>query len=114
MENLEAKIHIPKKRDGGYYVYIYDSSSHKIIQKYYKGINVDPDPEERLYAAQDLQKALMIKLKSGWIPNVGKDLIKPTTITIAFNEAIQRLDGKVSKNTDQFQNLGTRRKVWII
>lgn len=99
MKNLEAKIQIPKKVNGDYYVYIYDISSQKIIQKYYKGINTTLDPEERFSAAQDMQKALTIKLKSGWIPNVGKIQLKTSTISEALEQAILCMKGKVSKNT---------------
>ena len=98
-KNLEPKIYIPNSKIGLHYVYIYDKITQKVIQKYYKGINTDPDPLERLYAAQDLQEALRLKLKSGWIPNVGKSLITPISIKEALEEAIKRLEGKVSKNT---------------
>lgn len=61
--NLDVKIYIPAKPGDMYYVYIYDKSTQKIINKFYKGINKDPDPEERLSACEDMQKVKVIPEK---------------------------------------------------
>ncbi len=107
-KNLEAKIYIPKNIDGLYYVYIYDKSTQKIIQKYYKGINVYVESEERFEAAQDLQQAFNLKLKTGWLPKVGEVLITPIGIKEAFEESIKNMKGKVSKNTHDAYSCTTR------
>lgn len=75
MSNLEVKIFTPKNNNGDYYVYLYDSKSQQIIKKFYKGINTYPDPEERFSAAEDLAKALSIKLNAGWSPVVKKSVL---------------------------------------
>lgn len=107
MKNLEIKIFTPKN-GGDYYVYIYDKNSQKILKKFYKEINTYHNDEERLCAAQDMQKALEIKIRAGWLPNIGKSLIQPIDIYTAFSKAIEQIKGKVSKNTFDAYSCTTR------
>ena len=105
-KNLEAKIYIPKKQGGLFYAYIYDKESQEVVHKSYFGINKDPDPSERLAAAQDTQKAYQIKLKSGWIPKTKKSSLPkftPTEINIilALDEAIVSMYLRLEKKTVQ-------------
>lgn len=102
-KDLDVEINIPKKKDGLYYVYLYYNVSQVVVKKYYKGINIDPDPAERLSAAQDLQMALRNKLKSGWVPKTKETSLpeyKPPivficdSLDIAINEMRKRLERK--------------------
>lgn len=99
MSNLEVKIFTPKNKNGEYYVYLYDPMLQKIIKKFYKGINIYPEPEERFSAAEDLSKALSIKLKAGWLP-VNKKSVLPMleteslTIGMALEKGIALMSQK--------------------
>lgn len=64
-------MHIPKDEKGMFYAYLYDKEGQKIIQKYYKGLNIPGKPfEERLSSTEEMFDALKIKLKAGWAPKV--------------------------------------------
>lgn len=103
---FEVKIFIPKKQDDLHYVYLYDKESKKIIQKYYKGINIYPEAEERLSAAEDLQKAILIKLKSGWLPKTKKNTLpqfiaEEILIIDALELSIESMYKRLEKKTVQ-------------
>lgn len=105
-KDLDVRIYTPKNSNGLYYVYLYDKVDQKIIQKYYKGINSDPDPEERLSAAEDMQKAILLKLKAGWEPRVKKNALpqfvpKEIIITEALNDALITMRLRLKKKTVQ-------------
>lgn len=104
--NYEVKIFIPKKDGDLHYVYLYDKDSKKIVQKYYKGINVDPLPEDRLAAAEDMQKAIIIKLKSGWLPKtkistLPQFVAEEILIIPALEKSIESMYNRLEKKTVQ-------------
>lgn len=102
MGNLEVKIYTPKK-DGDFYVYLYDTKSQEVIKKFYKGINIHPSHAERLSAAEDLAKVVEIRLRGGWSPK--KKSVLPTliieslTIGQACDKALFLLKEKLSPGT---------------
>ena len=102
MGNLEVKIYTPEN-GGDFYVYLYDTETQKVIKKFYKGINIYPNPEERLSAAQDLAKAVGIRLRGGWAPkkkSLLPDLeIQQLTIGEAFNKGLELAKSKVKPRT---------------
>ncbi len=105
-KNLTVEISIPKKQNGLYYVYLYDTVSQETKKKYYKGINIDPDPAERLSAAEDLQKVLRAKLKTGWLPKTKEsslpEFIPPKVfISEALDIAIKEMSKRLEKKTVQ-------------
>lgn len=103
MSNLEVKIYSPKKKDGDFYVYLYDTYTQEVIKKFYKGINIYPEPEERLSAAEDLAKAVGIRLRGGWSPKKKSVLpeleVQQLTIGEAFDKALELAKSKVKSRT---------------
>ncbi|AZA50338.1 hypothetical protein EG346_20100 [Chryseobacterium carnipullorum] len=105
-KDLDAAISIPKKQDGLFYVYLYNKVSQEVIKKYYKGINIDPDPKERLTAAEVYQKVLRSKLKTGWLPKTklsSLPIFVPVNILIndALDVAIESMRKRLERKTIQ-------------
>jgi len=123
MGNLEVKIYTPKNRVGDFYVYLYDTLSQEVIKKFYKGINIYPDHEERLSAAEDLAKAVNIRLRGGWSPKKKSVLpsliIESIDIGQACNKALELLKERLSNGTydnyrctTKFFNTEVKKQKW--
>lgn len=103
MGNLEVKIYTPKKKDGDFYIYLYDTESQEVIKKIYRGINIYPEHTDRLSAAEDLAKVVESRLRAGWTPK--KKSVLPTliieslTIGQACDKALLLLKEKLSPGT---------------
>ncbi|MDR4892303.1 MULTISPECIES: tyrosine-type recombinase/integrase [unclassified Chryseobacterium] len=90
MGDLEIRIYTPKDEKGDYYVYLYNTDTQKVVKKYYKGINISPDPEDRLSAAEDLAKAVSIQLKTGWRPKKKSSLPEYSVEKLKIGNALEK------------------------
>lgn len=111
--NLEVGIYSPKDLKQVWYVYIYDTNQQKIINKFSKGINKFYTIEERQFHAEALKRAVELKLKAGWSPEVKKSkLPSPKTqqylIEDALEFSLERLALKLEPKTIQDYS-GTKR-----
>ncbi|CAA7386075.1 Tyrosine recombinase XerC [Chryseobacterium fistulae] len=68
MKNFEVRVYSPENITERWYVYIYDPTNRKIINKIYKGINNKVDLNERRLYCEAYKIDLERRLKSGWVP----------------------------------------------
>ncbi len=102
MKNFEVEICSSENINQDWYVYIYDTNQQKIIQKFYKGINVDYDANNRRIRCEALKESIEKELKSGWVPKSKKKQLpqpedKGYNIIEAFDIAFKIFDKKVQR-----------------
>lgn len=103
-KKLEVKIHVPKKEGDNYYVYLYDKEAQKIVKKFYKGLNVYSNANDCLSAAEDMQKALRLRLNNGYVPKtkhttLPKFEVQEIDIIKSLNFSIESMENRLERKT---------------
>ncbi|MDR2205843.1 MAG: site-specific integrase [Flavobacteriaceae bacterium] len=106
MKNFEVRIYSPENRNERWYVYVYNTETQKIVQKFYKGINVDLDLPNRRLRCEVLKESLEREIKNGWKPKEKKNALPQPedlgfNIIQAFDFAIEIMKAKLAKKTIQ-------------